>query len=170
MFFVTFTHKLRQIEQKTKLSTLIHTIMFDFITIPLTIGIICAGIYGLFELFVRKKERLTIIEKIGDKLDASAFEGKMSLPNYGIKRYSFNSLRIGLFLTGVGLGLVVGYLLYFSSLYEIATNNNNISLRHEIGGLIYSACVLLFGGLGLFLSFLIELYISRKDKTKENLR
>ena len=51
----------------------------DFITIPLVVGIICAGIYGLFELFVRKKERLAIIEKISNNLDASAFEGKPPL-------------------------------------------------------------------------------------------
>ena len=31
--------------------------MMDFIMVPLIVGIVCAGIYGLFELFVRKKER-----------------------------------------------------------------------------------------------------------------
>ena len=41
--------------------------MMDFISVPLVVGIVCAGIYGLFELFVRKRERLAIIEKIGDK-------------------------------------------------------------------------------------------------------
>ena len=41
--------------------------------VPLIMGIICAGIYGLFELFVRRKERLAIIEKIGERLDGSAF-------------------------------------------------------------------------------------------------
>ena len=40
--------------------------MMDFISVPLVVGIVCAGIYGLFELFVRKRERLAIIEKIGD--------------------------------------------------------------------------------------------------------
>ena len=49
--------------------------MMDFISVPLVVGIVCAGIYGLFELFVRKRERLAIIEKIGDKLDTSAFDG-----------------------------------------------------------------------------------------------
>ena len=32
--------------------------MMDFISVPLVVGIVCAGIYGLFELFVRKRERL----------------------------------------------------------------------------------------------------------------
>ncbi len=54
--------------------------MMDFISVPLVVGIVCAGIYGLFELFVRRRERLAIIEKIGDKLDASAFDGKLGLP------------------------------------------------------------------------------------------
>ena len=31
--------------------------MMDFISVPLVVGIVCAGIYGLFELFVRKRER-----------------------------------------------------------------------------------------------------------------
>ena len=26
--------------------------MMDFISVPLVVGIVCAGIYGLFELFV----------------------------------------------------------------------------------------------------------------------
>ena len=51
--------------------------MMDFIMVPLIVGIVCAGIYGLFELFVRKKERLAIIEKIGDKLEPSAFDVKI---------------------------------------------------------------------------------------------
>ena len=38
--------------------------MMDFITAPLVVGFICLGIYALFELFVRRKERLLIIEKI----------------------------------------------------------------------------------------------------------
>ena len=38
--------------------------MMDFITIPLTFGIVTYGIYKLFELFVCKKERLFLLEKI----------------------------------------------------------------------------------------------------------
>mgnify|MGYP007062590855 CR=1 FL=1 len=61
-------------------------------SVPLVVGIVCAGIYGLFELFVRKRERLAIIEKIGDKLDASAFDGKLGLPNY-MRNFSFSSFK-----------------------------------------------------------------------------
>ncbi len=84
--------------------------MMDFIMVPLTTGIVLA-IYGLFELFVRRKERLAIIEKIGEKLDASAFEGKMRLPSYGGTRFSFSSLKAGCLLVGIGLGVLVGFFL-----------------------------------------------------------
>ena len=40
--------------------------MLDFITLPLIVGIITLGIYRLFELMIRRKERLKIIEKIED--------------------------------------------------------------------------------------------------------
>ena len=42
--------------------------MMDFITAPLVVGFICLGIYALFELFVRRKERLLIIEKISERI------------------------------------------------------------------------------------------------------
>lgn len=84
--------------------------MMDFISVPLVVGIVCAGIYGLFELFVRKRERLAIIEKIGDKLDASAFDGKLGLPNY-MRNFSFSSLKAGCLLAGIGLGLLVGFII-----------------------------------------------------------
>ena len=86
--------------------------MLDFLMVPLVVGIICAGIYGLFELFVRRKERLAIIEKIGEKLDASSFEGKLRLPSYGVSLRSFGSLKGGCLLAGIGLGLLVGFLLH----------------------------------------------------------
>ena len=41
--------------------------MMDFIMVPTILAIITLGIYKLFELFVCKKERLMLIEKMGDK-------------------------------------------------------------------------------------------------------
>ena len=38
--------------------------MMDFIMVPTIMAIITLGIYKLFELFVCKKERLMLIEKI----------------------------------------------------------------------------------------------------------
>lgn len=136
--------------------------MMDFITAPLVVGFICVGIYGVFELFVRRKERLAIIEKIGDKLDASAFEGKLGLPSY-VRKFSFSSLKAGCLLTGIGLGLLVGFFINVT----LAVNNTFMEdgwFRGEIAGTAYGASVLLFGGIGLILAFIIEMKIGKDKK------
>ena len=43
----------------------------DFITAPLIVGIITLGIYKLFELFACRRERITLIEKLGEKMSRS---------------------------------------------------------------------------------------------------
>ncbi|NBH88092.1 MULTISPECIES: DUF6249 domain-containing protein [Bacteroidales] len=135
--------------------------MMDFISIPLVVGIVCAGIYGLFELFVRKRERLAIIEKIGDKLDASAFDGKLGLPNY-MRNFSFSSLKVGCLLAGIGLGLLVGFIINMC----MATNYcyDDGWYRNEVAGTAYGASVLLFGGIGLIIAFVIELKLGKTNK------
>lgn len=48
----------------------------SFIVTPLVTFIVFMSIYSLFELFVRRRERMAIIEKLGDKLDP-AYQLKM---------------------------------------------------------------------------------------------
>lgn len=134
--------------------------MMDFIMVPLIVGIVCAGIYGLFELFVRKKERLAIIEKIGDKLEPSAFDVKIGLPRLATN-FSFSSLKTGCLLAGIGLGLLVGFII------SVSLTDFNLDGRRELISTVYGASVLLFGGIGLILAFVIELKLSKeKDKNK----
>ena len=132
--------------------------MMDFIMVPLIVGIVCAGIYGLFELFVRKKERLAIIEKIGDKLEPSAFDVKIGLPRLATN-FSFSSLKTGCLLAGIGVGLLVGFII------SVSLTDFNLDGRRELISTVYGASVLLFGGIGLIIAFVIELKLS-KDKNK----
>ena len=132
--------------------------MMDFIMVPLIVGIVCAGIYGLFELFVRKKERLAIIEKIGDKLEPSAFDVKIGLPRLATN-FSFSSLKTGCLLAGIGLGLLVGFII------SVSLTDFNLDGRRELISTVYGASVLLFGGIGLIIAFVIELKLST-DKNK----
>lgn len=134
--------------------------MMDFISIPLVVGIVAAGIYGLFELFARRKERLAIIEKIGDKLDGSAFEGKLGLPSY-MRNFSFSALKVGCLMAGIGLGLLIGYFINNGM-----GNHQNIDhgwAGREITSLVYGASVLLFGGISLLIAFVIEMNIAKKN-------
>lgn len=131
----------------------------DFITVPLIVGIVCAGIYGLFELFVRKKERLTIIEKIGDKLDASAFEGKLGLPGY-LPRFTFSALKVGCLLAGIGLGILVAFMI--TIVFAMGGLYDDDWFRNDLSETVYGASVMLFGGIGLIVAFLLEMKLSNK--------
>lgn len=136
--------------------------MMDFISAPLIVGIACASVYGLFELFVRRKERLAIIEKMGDKLDVSFFEGKLGLPNY-MSRFSFSGLKAGCLLAGIGLGLLIGFIINTSVAFN-ASFYEDEWYRREMAGTAYGASVLLFGGIGLIVAFIIEMKMSKEKK------
>lgn len=138
----------------------------------LVVGIITLGIYRLFELFVRRKERMAIIEKLQNNVDISAFANKMNLPFLGetkVRMSSSWSLRASLLLVGVGLGLLIAFFIelavtnsmepvFASYDYEVQRNINNSV------GIIYLATVSLFGGLGLLIAYVIEQKNEKKNK------
>ena len=133
----------------------------EFIFVPLVVWICVSGVYGIFELFARGKERMAIIEKMGDKLDNTHLVGKLNLPNMSLK--SFSSLKIGCLLAGLGLGLLVGLLIST----VLSTNQDyigqNIWRIDRFIETAYGASVLLFGGIGLLISFVIENKMNRRD-------
>jgi hypothetical protein len=136
--------------------------MLEFITIPLVVGICVAGTYGLFELFARRKERLAMIEKIGEKLDASAFAERDRLSGLFAK-FSFSALKAGCLLTGTGLGLLTGFCIHMAMLMNGLFRSGADNWRHDnMVEVAYGASVLLFGGIGLIIAFIIELKIAGK--------
>ncbi len=137
--------------------------MMDFITIPLVVGMITLGIYKLFELFVKKRERLTIIEKLGDKLDVSVMQTKLSLPVRIEGQFNFGTLKVACLLLGVGLGLLVGYFIGLNTIPGFNFDNSTHE-AYQASGVIYGSSVLLFGGLGLLAAFMVELNYSKKKK------
>ena len=124
------------------------------IIVPLVVWICVSGTYGLFELFARRKERMAIIEKMGEKVDTSLVEGQFNLLN--LPRQSFSSLKIGCLLTGLGMGFLVGLLIHTT----LIANNYHAGMEHwrmdRYAEVAYGASVLLFGGIGLLVSFFIE--------------
>jgi putative effector of murein hydrolase LrgA (UPF0299 family) len=140
--------------------------MMDFIMVPLVVGIITLGIYKLFELFVGKRERLLIIEKLGDKLILPVGLNKISLPGYNNSLpFSFGTLKTGCLLIGIGLGMLVGFFICIFSIPNYYTKLHYSEVG-EISAIIYGSCVLFFGGLGLIISFLIEMK-NKKGKNEE---
>ena len=126
--------------------------MFDFIIPPLIVGFITLGIYKLFELFVCKKERLLIIEKMGEKFTPDMLEHKINFSSIG--NLSFSSLKWGCLLMGLGLGLLAAFVIHYNF-------QDFVSKKWDIQSMVYGACVLIFGGLGLLTAFLVELKINK---------
>ena len=126
--------------------------MLDFIMVPLVCGIFVFGFYKLFELFVCKKERLLIIEKMGEKFTPDMLGHKINFSSIG--NLSFSSLKWGCLLMGLGLGLLAAFAIHYNFQYFI-------SKQWDIQSMVYGACVLIFGGFGLLTAFLIELKINK---------
>jgi hypothetical protein len=93
-------------------------------------AIVFAALYGATKLFIRRKERLTMIEK------------GTSMPEVKGEEFSFSTLKFGTFFTGIGLGVLVA---------NILTVNTN--LDREVA---YFSMVFLFGGVSLIISHLVE--------------
>ena len=135
--------------------------MMDFITVPLTTGIVFLAFYKVIELFVCRKERMAIIEKIGDKLSTSSLTNELELFNYGGLHISFSALKTGCLLIGIGLGMLIGLLIhiYVASMNDLGTS---IGIRNMIE-VAYGAPVLLFGGLGLIVAFIVEMKVKKSE-------
>jgi len=134
--------------------------VMEMIGVPLIVWICVSGVYGLFELYARRKERLVIIERMGDKLDSSLLDRQFSGMNFAIK--SFSSLKIGCLLIGLGLGLLVGLWIHAAILSNSYYTNMDSWRIRDLAGVAYGASVLLFGGIGLLVSFLIETKMDKK--------
>jgi len=98
-----------------------------------------ASFFGIAYLFLttRNKERMALIEK---GADASLFNtGKTGITNFSWSRFS---LKTGMFLMGIGLGIIAGAILDYANVLE--------------DGACYSSMIFFFGGLGLVVFYLID--------------
>jgi hypothetical protein len=100
------------------------------LTPVLVLGVIFGSIVMLVYLNNRKKERMSLIEK---GADASIF---------ATKEESSPSLKWGIFLTGLAIGLLIGF--FLESRFEMPAE------------VAYFSMIFLFGGIGLVTYYLIE--------------
>ena len=128
----------------------------------LIIGFIVLGIYRVFELFVRRTERMAIIERLGEQIKLSEANVDLSLPLFQKSESSW-ALKISLLLIGIGIGLVAAYCIDFASIGCNWTDGYPGKYYRNKIEIVYLACVAIFGGLGLLSAYLIE----RRHKTKE---
>lgn len=103
-----------------------------------------AMVFGIYYMYysTRNRERLALIEK---GADASMFNTGKESNEAGAFSKIFSGLKIGMFLIGIGLGIIIGYFISQAGMDEDAS---------------YTSMIFLFGGLGLVVYHLI----SRKQK------
>jgi len=105
-------------------------------------------IFGI--VYLAKRERLAMIER------------GMDPRRYKPQSAPFQNLKWGLLLIGAGVGLFLAYLLdhtAFSNMRGNFDEDGNVA--------IYFALIAVFGGLGLFASYVIEKKDVDKNKDKE---
>ena len=121
-------------------------------------GIVFFGVYKLTELFVRRRERQMLIEKI-EKLDSASVD--LLHQNFGRRDDSsaYWSLRIGAALVGLGFGIGL-------SLLAIRFYPRPDYLQWEVFAYLQSFGLLMGAGLGLLTAFIIERKLKQKKENK----
>ncbi|MCK5839594.1 MAG: hypothetical protein KAG99_07085 [Bacteroidales bacterium] len=97
-----------------------------------------ALVLGIVYLTIRKKERMVMIEK---GVDPSIFV---------TKTWEFPSLKWGMFLIGLGVGLIIANLLV-----------NNYIMNEEAA---YFSMIFLFGGIALVISYFVGKNLSKNGE------
>jgi hypothetical protein len=103
---------------------------------------------------------------VGEKFDASMIENRFSFPSFpSVKMGSFGALKAGCLIMGIGLGLLIGYLICANSMANYTSVGDTDWNLRNLAEIVYGACALLFGGLGLIIAFVIEIQLTKgKDK------
>ena len=78
---------------------------------------------------------------------------------------SFNALKTGCLLMGIGLGVMVGFVL--NVVLETNSSNWNLLNVYQLQSAAYGASVLFFGGTGLIIAFIVEMMMKRKKKIED---
>lgn len=93
-------------------------------------------------------------------MDRISFDGKLGLPSY-FKGLSFSALKIGFLMAGVGLGILIGFFLNIAFVDVIKDGDWR---SREMYSAVYGASVLLCGGIGLIIAFIIEMKMNKKKE------
>lgn len=94
-------------------------------------------VYGIFHLYVRRKERLALIDK---GLTAAIFNSESNVSP---------SLKYGIFCIGIAIGFLMGEIL--------------AEFTHLNEGIAYLSMIFLFGGIGLVVYYFIAKKHVRND-------
>lgn len=140
--------------------------MGSLIAVPIVLGI-SYSIYKIIELFVKRRERLLLVEKISEKIDGNfnkngSFKFNIDYESKG----SFTALRWSLLLLGIGFGLFAATMIDLSIVTSAMYDEDSYRIENLINT-VYGALPCLFGGLGLLVAYLIEIKNNKLNKKEE---
>lgn len=135
--------------------------MFQFLTPAVIFIPICLCVYKVFELFVKRKERMLFLEKMIDKMDTVNGNVQSSF-NVDINKKSnpFITIRWAAGLLFFGLGLIIAHLFCLFSNAEYASGDRNVFYSNFVS-IVYMGCVSVMMGFGFLVSFFIEMKYSK---------
>lgn len=137
------------------------------LTAIIVVGIIVLSIYKVIELSVRRRERIMLIEKLeGEALNEFVRKGGLpynpSQPSSNIGR-RYGVLHIAAAMIGLGVGMM-SYILLTS--VNNSVGNGDISADYYLRQMSSGGMIVLFTGLALVISFIIEYRMTRAEQQK----
>lgn len=114
-------------------------------------AIVFFTIYKIIEVLSRRKERLIIADKLENLSNLNVSNLPDSCEEFITARRKYSSLRTGSVFLGMGMGLFVGFIVQCCVFGLDPDYHYNALLT-----VLYMGTMLLFGGLALVCSFIIE--------------
>mgnify|MGYP001070023219 CR=1 FL=1 len=133
----------------------------DFLVGPIIVGTLCYFFYKILQLYACRRERIMLIEKIESLPKSGDMPSEIPGVNSGSSDSRFVSLRWGAIICGLGLGLLAAYLISYINVESMYANGYNRILNDAIE-VVYAACSLLGGGLGLLTAFFVEIRLRKQ--------
>jgi hypothetical protein len=128
-------------------------------------GIVFFFTYKIIELAARRKERRLMVEKmteISPEMLQQNINSFNAFQNDGLKFNKFSMLRWGAAALGVGIGWILGFVLYFHQLEMLKHTEELWRFRGMLES-VFAATIALSVGIALIIVYLIE----RKSVKKE---
>ena len=121
-------------------------------------AIVFVSIYKMIELFVRRNERMAIINKLHTENSRNIDFGKLNINSALGSSQKFTALKWGAFAIGLGIGLLVYFI--------IVINCSGIDEFYFLKSTLSGSLCLIGGGLGLIIAFLIENAMQKSDRNQ----
>ncbi|NDV77606.1 DUF6249 domain-containing protein [Dysgonomonas sp. 511] len=112
--------------------------------------------YKIFELIVRRKERMAMIEKMSEGFNFSALGDMKSVPFFRTESGGSWTIRIGLLLLGIGLGVTIASVVDMVATPSLILEKKQYHDFRNAIAVLYLACASVFGGVGLVTAYFIE--------------